>query len=192
MNKKISSWPTKLLSKGTTDIDCETYNKSDLDQLIGDLIDTCNVAMGLGLAANQINRPESIFVLRPKSLGVDNPDPSKQNEDFMVCINPSIENVFDESGTCETVRWNEGCLSLPGLEMNTPRVKNILLKYMSEDFKPCELELDFPLSAVVQHEMDHLAGKTIAHVGRKSRSAALTLSFWRKKRLKEAKKASKR
>ena len=187
MNKKILHWPEMALRKKTKPIDPATY--SDYSQLVKDMIDTCNVAMGAGLAANQIGSDISAFVVQPKVLGSANPDPSDENPDFMVCFNPVWTPAVNANGQYEVEQWTEGCLSLPGLDMKTTRSSKGVLYYIDQHGQENNVIIEFPLSAAIEHEMDHLNGKTIAHVNRKAGAASLTLSFWKKKRQKMAKKA---
>ncbi|WP_300968602.1 peptide deformylase, partial [uncultured Duncaniella sp.] len=69
-------------------------------------------------------------------------------------INPEVE-VLDG----DTVTRAEGCLSLPGLSENVPRVEHIRLRWVDENFQPHEEEISGFLARIVQHECDHLEGK---------------------------------
>ena len=68
-------------------------------------------------------------------------------------INPEIE-ILDG----ETVVRDEGCLSLPGLSERVPRVENIRLKWVDENFEPHEevitgfLARSFSMSATILKE----------------------------------------
>ena len=53
---------------------------------------------------------------------------------------------------------DEGCLSLPGLSERVPRVENIRLKWVDENFEPHEEVITGFLARIVQHECDHLEG----------------------------------
>ena len=53
----------------------------------------------------------------------------------------------------------EGCLSLPGIHESVKRGDKIRVKYMDEDFKEYEEEVEGYLARVMQHEFDHLEGK---------------------------------
>ena len=59
----------------------------------------------------------------------------------------------------ERVVRSEGCLSLPGLSENVPRVEHIRLRWLDENFEPHEEEMSGFLARIVQHEYDHLIGK---------------------------------
>ena len=173
MNQKILVWPNqKLRAKSKL-----VKNVEDENQLIKDLIDTCNVSMGAGLAAPQIGINKQIVVLKPKVFGVDNPDPSEYNSDYMVIINPVLENTGDE------VKWKEACLSLPGVDCTVTRNETTLIKYTTEKGEQKRLIAEWPLSGGIQHECDHLDGKLFIH-RLDRRKAAFMLERWRKKKRK--------
>lgn len=122
-----------------------------LAQLLADMFETMYASEGVGLAAPQIGRNDRIVVI----------DASPVAENFPECegwkkalINPEIE-VLDG----ETISRSEGCLSLPGLSEDVKRVEHIRLRYLDENFNPCEEEISGFLARIVQHECDHLEGK---------------------------------
>lgn len=122
-----------------------------LDQSLIEIINRMRVSMyhstGVGLAANQVGLPISLALI-DTSIG--------ENEtDFLVLINPSITEAHG-SETDE-----EGCLSLPGYSIKVPRNTSIFLKAIDPEGKPIEREFNGFLARVIQHELDHLAGKTI-------------------------------
>jgi peptide deformylase len=117
---------------------------------IKDMFDTMRNASGIGLAANQVGIDKSIFIidLRP----VEGHEDSKP----MVFINPEIVQKSEES-----VRMEEGCLSLPNLRAEVERPEIIQIKYLDTDENEVLLEADEWLARVIQHEYDHLIGKMI-------------------------------
>lgn len=122
-----------------------------LPELIEQMYATMYESEGVGLAAPQIGRNDRIVVI--------DADPVK--EDFPECagrkltlINPEIE-ILDG----DTVTRSEGCLSLPGLSENVPRVEHIRLSWVDENFQPHTEEISGFLARIVQHECDHLEGK---------------------------------
>jgi len=178
MNRKILSWPNKKLRSISEPVE----NCDDVLGLIKDLIDTCNVAMGAGLAAPQIGIAQQVVVIKPKVFGIDNPDPSSYNSDYMVMINPK----WEPQG--ESVEWKEACLSLPNIEAKVSRKENCLLKYTDESGKEKRMIAEWPFSGGIQHECDHLLGKLFIHRMDKKKAAFL-LEHWRRKKRKEMIKA---
>ncbi len=106
---------------------------------------------GVGLAGPQIGLAERIVVIDADP--VKDSFPECEGRRFTL-INPEVE-VLDG----DTVTRAEGCLSLPGLSENVPRVEHIRLRWVDENFQPHEEEISGFLARIVQHECDHLEGK---------------------------------
>lgn len=117
--------------------------KEDLEKLITDMKDTLQSIGGLGLAANQLGRNESVCLVR---LG----------EQTITMVNPTITGRDGE-----TKISIEGCLSLPDITAKVQRDEIITVKFINPDneWQEEELRVEFPNSVVVQHEVDHLNGK---------------------------------
>ena len=71
----------------------------------------------------------------------------------MVLINPIVET----SG--KDIEWREACLSLPGVSGKVKRKENCSVVFLDENGVTKKLEAGWPLSGVLQHEIDHLEGK---------------------------------
>ena len=177
MFRNVLVWPNNKLRDKSKDASAE-----DVQTLIEDLIDTCNVKMGAGLAAPQIGIHKNVVVIKPRVFNKENPDPSKYNPDYMVLINPVLENQGD------TIQWKEGCLSLPGIEGKVERHEVTLVKYISEQGEEKRIIAEWPFSGGLQHECDHLDGKLFIHRMPKKKAAFL-LDTWRRKKRKERIKA---
>ena len=115
---------------------------------------------GIGLAANQIGIDAAVAVLNVR--------------EPIILINPIIEDQWDE------IDYYEGCLSYPKKGIHTKRYKNIIVKsehlesgmYFSgaesskgkgswEESAKQDQEQRLLEAVCVQHEIDHLMGKTI-------------------------------
>ncbi|MDR0878485.1 MAG: peptide deformylase [Treponema sp.] len=96
---------------------------------------------GIGLAGPQIGLMERIFIVH---VGGDTP---------RVFINPSIIETSQE-----TVKYEEGCLSVPGVWADLIRPKSVKVQAWNEKGRPFTLEADGILARVIQHEYDHLEG----------------------------------
>lgn len=136
-----------VLRNISTDI---TPDYPDLKKLVADMWDTMYASEGVGLAAPQIGRNDRIVVIDATPLAENYPECDRK----FALINPRVE-VLDG----ETVTRSEGCLSLPGLSENVPRVEHIRLTWVDEDFQPHEEVMTGFLARVVQHECDHLEGQ---------------------------------
>lgn len=117
-------------------------DKENLNKLIQDMKDTLESVGGLGLAANQIGRNESVCLVR-------------LDDNLITMVNPVITERSDEDKISV-----EGCLSIPDVSARIDRSETIKVKFINPDFdwQEQEIEVNFPNSVVVQHEVDHLDG----------------------------------
>ena len=132
----------KILRSKTKQSDIEK-EKETLQKLIVDMKDTLESIGGLGLAANQIGRDESVCLV-------------KFGEQIITMVNPVIT-----SREGETKLSIEGCLSIPDVSAKVQRDEIVSVKFTNPDneWQEEEIRVEFPNSVVVQHELDHLNGK---------------------------------
>jgi len=127
------------------------FNTPELHQLIVDMQHTMRLANGAGLAAPQIGVDLQVVLF---GSGLTNPRyPLEDPIPETILVNPVITALSDE----EQLGW-EGCLSVPGLRGEVPRLKHI--RYTGFDLNGNAIERtasDFH-ARVVQHECDHLFG----------------------------------
>lgn len=97
----------------------------------------------LGLAAPQIGVSKRIIILL-------------RGNNWQVIINPKLTN---RSLSIRTSR--EMCLSFPGLVGKKKRFKRVFVEGFDENWKPLKIKATGLDSCVIQHEIDHLNGKTI-------------------------------
>ncbi len=145
--RTIKQWPNKALKRIS-----EHASKEDIVSISKDLIDTLRVARGAGLAAPQIDLHKKVFVIDVSKFGCENPD---GNGDFWVVANPSFSN---EKGSW---KWKEACLSVPIISCSVERYETLTMKYTDINGIEKTVNMNPPLSLGVQHEADHLEGKTI-------------------------------
>ena len=149
--RTIKQWPAKCLSKIA-----EPATLEEIQSVSKDLIDTLKVIPGAGLAAPQVDISKRVLVIDTQRFNCENPDASKcEDSNFWVVANPQISN---ESGEW---RWQEACLSVPLTKLMVTRFEKITLEYDDINGERNKLNLEPPLSLAVQHEADHLDGKTI-------------------------------
>jgi len=111
--------------------------------LIKNMIETMYDAPGIGLAATQVNVHERILVI----------DISEEKNNPVVLINPEIlEKEGDQ-------KFDEGCLSVPGIYETVHRAEKVRIKALNQDGESFEMEAHGLLAVCIQHEMDHLLGK---------------------------------
>ena len=116
----------------------------EIDQLIGDMVETMYAAPGIGLAATQVGVPLRIFVI-DLSVG-------RKGGELIVMVNPEF---VSRSGL---QLEEEGCLSVPGFEATVVRPQHAVVKGLDRKGNPQQLEGEGLLARAFQHEMDHLDG----------------------------------
>jgi len=117
-------------------------------ELIAAMAETMYAARGIGLAATQVGVLERLFIV-----DVDQEDGDPNSRRLQVFINPEI--VWESE---EDAPFEEGCLSIPGINGEVYRPKRVKVQARDENFEPFELEADELLARVIQHENDHLNG----------------------------------
>lgn len=121
-----------------------------LEQLVSDMFETMYASEGVGLAAPQIGKNIRLVVIDADPLGESFPECADRRFEL---INPEIEVLDGDS-----ISRAEGCLSLPGLSENVPRVEHINLSWTDLKGERHTEEISGFLARVVQHECDHLDG----------------------------------
>ena len=123
--------------------ECEpiTVFDRELAKQIDDMLDTMYDVEGVGLAGPQIGISKQIFTFG----GIDD------REGYI--INPVLE-----TGT-EPQEGGEGCLSVPGMKSDTPRMNWARVRGVDKMGKPLVLEGEGLFARMLQHETDHLHGK---------------------------------
>ncbi len=138
---EILEFPDPRLRKIATPV---TVFDSKLEDLIKDMVETMYDAIGIGLAATQINVHKRILVI----------DVSESKDSPLVFINPSFEVI-----EAELSDYDEGCLSVPGFYETVSRPQRVLIKAQDQTGKAFELDAQGILAVCIQHETDHLDGK---------------------------------
>ena len=66
--------------------------------------------------------------------------------------------ILDGSGK---ESMDEGCLSIPGIQVNVSRSETVIFSYQDTEGNSHEGEFSGLMARVIQHEMDHLNGRLI-------------------------------
>lgn len=144
----------KLLDKTLVVLQVTDQLKKNIDNMIAIMYEN----NGVGIAANQVGMTERVMVVV-----VDDDRP-------LVMINPELS---DHSG--EKMNSQEGCLSLPSVKVDVQRYSSVTVKYTDlsgNDQSRCFVGAE---AFRVQHELDHLDGKTILQrVGAAQRTLQLS------------------
>ena len=96
---------------------------------------------GIGVAGPQIGFMKRIFVVHV------------QDDEPRVFINPSILET-----SLKNVKFEEGCLSIPGIYTNVMRPETIKVQAWNEKGRAFTIEASGILARVILHEYDHLEG----------------------------------
>ena len=128
-----------------------TAEYPDLKELIDNMWQTMYAASGIGLAAPQVALSIRLFIVDTVQLE------EKRKTNFKgikkVFINPTI---FEESG--EEWKYEEGCLSIPGIREDVFREPVVKIHYFDEQFNEFTETFDDINARVIQHEYDHIEG----------------------------------
>ena len=149
-NISILQWPDQTLRKVSAPV--EKFD-DNLSALIQNLVDTLEVNYGAGLAAPQIGALERVLIIKPDSFDAVNPMPDQEYPDVWVVVNPTIELSGPK------IREQEACLSVPYKGAYVTRSSRARVDYFDRHGKPVSVQVEGPLSIVLQHEADHLDGK---------------------------------
>ncbi len=148
----------------------------EVRKLIADMFETMYAAPGIGLAAIQVGVPRRVLVMDIQEPEEEGGEPVR---DPRVFINPEIVTASDQE-----VPYLEGCLSVPDQYADVERPDRIRARWLDEQGRPHEAELDGLIAVCLQHEMDHLEGILfIDHLSRLKREMVLKkLAKMRKER----------
>jgi peptide deformylase len=116
-----------------------------LRQEVGRMAALMNDALGIGLAATQLGRLSRLLVYR-----VQGESPA------IALVNPEIEWASKDAEEAE-----EGCLSLPRVQVDVERPIHVRVRAQDEHGAPILIEASGLEARVIQHEMDHLDGVLI-------------------------------
>jgi peptide deformylase len=121
----------------------------DFAVLLGDMIETCHAAPGIGLAAPQIGVNARVAIV-DLSVGAD---PAA----LLVLVNPEVVEASGEQ------KEEEGCLSIPDLSERVVRPERVRVRAADESGRVREVEGTGLLARALSHEIDHLNGLLFVH-----------------------------
>ena len=126
-------------------------------ELVENMFETMYNASGVGLAAPQIAEPIRLFMVdgSPFSDMDDLTDEeAKELSAFKkVFINPII---VEEKG--DEWAFEEGCLSIPGVNADVVRKDTVVIEYYNEKWELIEETYSGLPARIIQHEYDHIEG----------------------------------
>lgn len=149
----VRAYGDPVLRKKGENIDKDYPN---LKELIDNMFETMYSSNGIGLAAPQIGLPIRLFVIdiTPFAEDEEYEDIAEELKTFKkVFINAEKIEEFGEEW-----KFNEGCLSIPGIREDVSRPESIKLKYLDENFVEHTETFSDIFARVIQHEYDHTDG----------------------------------
>ena len=117
----------------------------EIRRLVADMIETMLDAPGIGLAAPQVGHGVRLFIVNHTG----------KPEDDRVYVNPVISDAEGEEAS------EEGCLSLPGINVQVTRPKVAKIRAKDLAGNPIEQTETGYVARIWQHELDHLNGVLI-------------------------------
>ena len=127
-------------------------NYPDIQTIIKNMYETMYHAKGVGLAAPQIGLSICLFIIDTKDMEEEKNKDKSVKQTF---INPEIIEFAGENCV-----FSEGCLSVPEIHENVTRKSKIVVRYQDENFVEHIETFEGMPARVIQHEYDHLLGKT--------------------------------
>lgn len=122
----------------------------ELNQLVENMFETMYKSLGVGLAAPQIGLSIRLFVI--------DANPFKEDDRLADGFKKIFINaeMLDEDG--DKWKFNEGCLSIPGVREDIDRYKTITIRYQDINFETHIEQYDGLRARIIQHEYDHIEG----------------------------------
>ena len=130
--------------------EADITQKERLGELVDNLIETMKQADGCGLAAPQVGISERVLVVDGCDLADRFPELKTFHREM---INPEFTYKSEETSSYE-----EGCLSIPGVDAEIVRPRTVKVSYYDRNLEKKEEEFTDFAARMIQHEMDHLDG----------------------------------
>lgn len=151
---EIRTFGDPVLKSAATPV--QSFDDS-LSRLSEEMLASMREHEGVGLAATQVGRLKRVFVA------------SLEDGEEYAIVNPVIESRSEATETD-----HEGCLSLPGVQVDVERPYGVTVAGYDPEGNPVSVEAEGLLARVMLHEIDHLDGITILErTDRESRREAM-------------------
>lgn len=143
--REVTTIPAEVLRRKAKKV---SAFDSDLQKLIGDMVETMREAPGVGLAAPQVAVSSRLVVVE---FGDEDDEDAPQK--LYVVVNPEIVQKSEEM-----VSGVEGCLSIPNIVGEVERHQSVVVKGQNRRGQPVKIKASGWLARIFQHEIDHLDG----------------------------------
>jgi len=152
----IITVPNEKLSKVTSKVTSFGQDSNDLKIQIKKMVRVLRQEGGIGLAANQLGYENQVLVIEFKEANQKHSKKSSKTKTeipLTIFINPEIVE-YGKTNEC----FEEGCLSVPKIELEAERPTKIKIKYQDTYGKRIKTAPKGLLARILQHEIDHLNG----------------------------------
>src|SRR5215510_3350863 len=136
----LTLYPDPLLRRPSAPV--EAFDE-ELRAIVAAMFERMYASKGVGLAAPQVGLKKRVLVLNPTG----------ETPDELVLVNPRILERFGAP-----TRFEEGCLSFPGIYAEVERPESCRVQAYRADGTPFEQDYGGFTSRIIQHEHDHLEG----------------------------------
>ncbi len=148
---KTSKLGNPILRQIAKEIPLSELKSPAIQKLIDDMIETMHEYDGVGLAAPQVHESKQLAVIEVHN---SKRYPWAADVPLLILVNP----VFLSKSEDTEDGW-EGCLSVEGFRGKATRSKHVAIRFWDRKGKEQKLEAEGFPAIVIQHELDHLAGK---------------------------------
>jgi peptide deformylase len=148
---KTSKLGNPILRQVAKEVPLSELKSPAIQKLIDDMIETMHEYDGVGLAAPQVHESKQIAVIEVHN---SKRYPWAPNVPLLILVNPVFLSKSEE-----TIEGWEGCLSVESFRGKVPRSKKVSVRFWDRNGKEQRLEAEGFPAVVIQHELDHLAGK---------------------------------
>jgi peptide deformylase len=155
---KIAQLGEPVLRQRAREVSREELDRSDVQRLLDDMVETMRDADGVGIAAPQVFASMRLCVAEV----AQNPRyPEAPSLPLTYFVNPVVTPLLGTEQTLaddQAIVMFEGCLSVSGVRGRVRRPRRVRVDAIDRRGAPFSLTLEGVLAAVIQHELDHLDG----------------------------------
>lgn len=148
---RVLEWPNKILTKVAKPVPHGEKCRDIIEAMFASM----DFPTGIGLSAPQIGEDKRIIVIHVPAIHKHR---HVSGATKLSIINPEI---FWQRGAM--IIAPEGCLSFPGITQMVPRWPRIKVRGFDLRWNPITIGGKGLVARVLQHEIDHLMGRTLAH-----------------------------
>ena len=147
---KVITVPNLKLNEVTEKVTSFEFHSNTLKTQIAEMVKVLRQEGGIGLAANQLGFKNRLITIEFENVEKKN---AKDRIPLTIFINPEIIKYSPELECFE-----EGCLSVPKIELEVERPLKLKLKYQNVNGRRLKIAPKGLLARIIQHEIDHLNG----------------------------------